>query len=68
MRKDRVQEALKIAAAPTLEEMRAERRRLPPKLGKLITYLTHHLFEVKLNATRAWKRAGSTSPRGAPIT
>ncbi len=58
MSRDRVQEALKIAAAPTLEEMRAERERLPPKLAKVITYLTHHLSEVKLNATRAWKRAG----------
>ncbi len=66
MYRDRVQEALKIAAAPTLEEMRALRKTLPPKLAKLVTYLVNHLFDLKLTATLAWERAGITDHSLSP--
>ncbi len=57
MSKDRVQEALKAAAKPTLAAMRAERKKLPRSLRPLITYLVNHLFDFGLNATKAWAAA-----------
>lgn len=55
---DRVLEALEIAAAPTLEDMRSDRKALPRRLSRLMTYLVNHLFDLQLNATRAWRKAG----------
>ncbi len=59
MSRDRVQEALKIAAKPTLADMRAERKKLPRPLRPLVTYLANHLFDPSLNATRAWAGAAN---------
>ncbi len=57
MSRDRVQEALEVAAEPTLADMQAERQALPRPLRPLVTYLVKHLFDLSLNATRAWAMA-----------
>ena len=57
MYRDRVREIRKAAAAPTLEDMRRERKGLPAKLSRLITYLVNNLFNCNLTATLAWSKA-----------
>ncbi len=59
MSRDRVLKALKAAARPTLKAMRADRKKLSPRLRPLITYVARHLFEPSLNATKAWAAAAA---------
>ncbi|MCP4005136.1 MAG: hypothetical protein GY725_13155, partial [bacterium] len=60
MYKDRVHEIREIAAAPTLEDMRRQRKELSSKLSKLMTYLVNHLFNSNLTATLAWSKVEIT--------
>ena len=58
MYRDPVHQARDAAAEGTLEEMRRDRDRMPPRLRPLLSYLLGHLFDPELNATRAWRKAG----------
>ncbi len=58
MFRNRTHEARKIAEVPTLERMRLDGKKLPPQLSRLMTYLVRHLFDLDLNAARAWRGAG----------
>ena len=59
MFRDRAQDALLIAAAPTLKRIGRHRKRVPERLEKLLAYLEigENLFHPDLNATEAWKKA-----------
>ena len=61
MHRDRLREALKIAAAPTLERIRRDSERLPPQLSAVLFYVAEHLFDPELNGTRARQAVGIRS-------
>ncbi len=58
MFRDRAQDALRIAAIPTLDQVRRDRERARGKLKKLFTYVARRLFHPELDAKRAWLGAG----------
>ena len=60
MDKDPLEEALRIAVAPTVKRILEERERLPHQLSALMLYIAKHLCEPGFNATRA-KRATKVS-------
>ncbi len=61
MYRDRLQEALESAAAPTLERIRQDSERLPPQLSALVAYIGEHLFDPELNGTQAKRAVGIRS-------
>ena len=58
MGRDPVKAARRIAAKPTLAEMRRQGSKLPNPLPKLMAYLVKHLFDEELTATAAWMALG----------
>ena len=58
MARDREAEALRIAAASTLERIRSDRARAQGDLKKVFTVIARDLFHLKLNAKWVWKQAG----------
>ncbi len=58
MSRDPHLDALRIAAAPTLQRIRSERERAPVGLKKLFTVVARDLFRRALNAKYAWREAG----------
>ncbi len=58
---DRLQEALRIAAASTLERIRQDSERLPAPMSVLVAYVAEHLFDPELNGTRARRAVGIRS-------
>lgn len=61
MYSDRLQEALAIAAAPTLEGIRLDCERLPAPLSSLVAYVGEHLFDPDLTVTQAKRVVGIRS-------
>lgn len=51
-------DALRAAAAPTLERIRRHGAQATGRLPWLFTYLEEHLFDPTLHSGKAWKKAG----------
>ncbi len=58
MFRDQVHGALRLASAPTLERIRGDRERLPPRLAKLLAHVEEHLCDPDLNVDSARRATG----------
>ncbi len=61
MHRDRLQEALELAAVPILEGMFEDCQRLPEPLSRLVAYIRDHLFDLGLTAAKAIEATGIRS-------